>query len=142
MLMAERKTKKEAATKNGAVSGLLAAVVVRGDIGIRHEVKDTLFRLRLRNKHACVVLADTPLNRGALVACKDRITYGAITAETKQLLEEKRGVKDAEGKLKLFYRLHPPRGGFERKGIKKTFAEGGALGDRGVHMDELIKRMV
>ena len=121
---------------------LLAAILVRGDIGARHETRDALSSLRLRRKHVCVVLKDTPEVRGQLVACKDRITFGTITQETYKLLQEKRGEKDMEGKLKPWFRLSPPRGGFERKGIKKTFPEGGALGDRGVHMDTLVKRMV
>ena len=125
-----------------AVGGLLAAIMVRGEIGIRAEILQALGSLRLRNKHVCVVLEDTRETRGQLRKCKDYITYGTITAETKRQLDEKRGVKDASGKLKPFYRLHPPRGGFERKGIKKTFAEGGVLGDRGAKMDALVLRML
>ena len=40
------------------------------------------------------------------------------------------------------FTLHPPRGGFERKGIKKSFNIGGALGYRGQKINDLIKRMV
>lgn len=120
----------------------LAAVIIRGEQGIRVGIRNALFSLRLRNKHACVILPDTALTRGQLRKCKDYITYGTITDETKKLLEEKRGEKDASGKLKPFFRLHPPRGGYESKGIKKSFAEGGALGDRGAKMDALIRKML
>ncbi len=44
--------------------------------------------------------------------------------------------------LKLFFRLHPPSGGFERAGIKKSYAEGGALGYRSKDINKLIKRMI
>jgi len=121
---------------------LLAAILVRGDVNVKTEIKDALATLRLRNKHVCVLVQDTKQIRGHLLKCKDYITFGPITPETKKLLEEKRGEKTSEGKLKPYFRLHPPRGGFERKGIKKTFAEGGALGDRGAKMDALIKRML
>ncbi len=121
---------------------ILAAVRVRGEQGISVTTRDALDSLRLRRKHVCVLYADTPLTRGALRKCKDFITYGTITEETNALLIEKRGVKDAEGRLKPFFALHPPRGGFERKGIKKGFAEGGALGDRGAAMDALIRKML
>lgn len=120
----------------------LAAVLIRGLVGVKHEIKVALFSLRMRNKHVCVILKDTPAVRGQLQKCKDYIAYGFITAETKKLLEEKRGVKDADGKLKPFFRLAPPKGGFESKGTKKSFREGGALGWRGKKMNELIARML
>ncbi|MEM2954600.1 MAG: 50S ribosomal protein L30 [Candidatus Nanoarchaeia archaeon] len=50
-------------------------------------------------------------------------------------------LKDIPG-LKTFFRLCPPRGGFERKGIKASFAQGGALGYRGKNINDLLKRMV
>jgi large subunit ribosomal protein L30 len=120
----------------------LAAVLVRGTRGARVPILDALDSLRLRNKHVCVVLLETKGGRGAMLRCKDYIAYGTITEETKRLLEEKRGQKTAGGKLKPFFRLAPPHGGYERKGMKKTFAEGGVLGDRGAKMDDLIRRMI
>ena len=44
--------------------------------------------------------------------------------------------------LKQFFRLHPPIGGFERAGIKHSYAEGGALGYRGKYINKLIERMI
>jgi len=40
------------------------------------------------------------------------------------------------------FRLTPPSKGFEKKGIKKSFKEGGALGYRGGKINSLIERMV
>lgn len=120
----------------------LAAVLVRGLRGAQVPTRDALDSVRLRNKNVCVVLPDNAHTRGVFTRCKDYITFGSITEETKKLLEEKRGEKGADGKLKPFFRMHPPRGGFERKGIKKTFAEGGVLGNRGAKMDDLLRRMI
>jgi len=53
----------------------------------------------------------------------------------------KRELKDVPG-FKLFFRLTPPRGGFERAGIKKSYAVGGALGYRGKDINKLITRMI
>ncbi len=39
-------------------------------------------------------------------------------------------------------RLHPPRKGHKRKGIKAPYSNGGALGNRGAKINELIMRMV
>ena len=56
-------------------------------------------------------------------------------------LEGKKELKDIPG-LKRFFRLRPPEKGFERKGIKKTYAVGGVLGYRKDKINELIMRML
>ncbi len=43
-------------------------------------------------------------------------------------------------KLKPFFRLHPPRGGF--KSVKKHYSVGGDLGYRGIAINELLMRML
>jgi len=53
----------------------------------------------------------------------------------------KKALKEIPG-AKLFFRLKPPVGGFERKGIKKSYAVGGALGYRGKEINTLIKKMI
>jgi large subunit ribosomal protein L30 len=53
----------------------------------------------------------------------------------------KKTFKDVPG-LKSFFRLKPPTGGFERKGIRHGYAEGGALGYRGKNINKLIERML
>jgi large subunit ribosomal protein L30 len=44
--------------------------------------------------------------------------------------------------IKKVFRLKPPSKGFERKGIKLGFKEGGALGYRGEKINELLERMI
>ncbi len=44
--------------------------------------------------------------------------------------------------IKSAFRLHPPRKGFGRKGIKTPFSIGGALGNRGEKINLLIARMI
>lgn len=52
-----------------------------------------------------------------------------------------------KGKIKLSdvgvkpFRLHPPRKGYERGGVKRSFKAGGALGYRGEHINDLLRRM-
>ena len=115
----------------------IAIIRIRGETGIKKDVKDTLEMLNLSRKFSAVVVDETPVYLGMAVKAKDFITWGEIDAETKKLLDEKR--KDSESKV---YRLHPPRGGFERKGTKRTYIEGGALGNRKKDINTLIKRMV
>ena len=54
---------------------------------------------------------------------------------------DKKEIKDIPG-LKTFFRLNPPIKGFGRKGIKKPFSLGGALGYRKEKINDLIKRML
>jgi large subunit ribosomal protein L30 len=57
------------------------------------------------------------------------------------LTEDKIKIKDVPG-MKAYFRLNPPKGGFERKGIKQPFATGGVLGYRGAKINDLIQRML
>jgi large subunit ribosomal protein L30 len=116
----------------------VAAVLVRGLIGSRSEVRDTLSMLRLRKKHTCVVMENNPHTQGMLQRSKDFITFGPVADETIVALQKARKPVH-EGALTVF-NLAPPIGGWERKGIKKSFTQGGALGPR-KEMDTLIKKM-
>lgn len=123
-------------------AGRIAVILLRGRIGLHRDVKYTLDLLRLRKKHVCVIVADTPATKGMLQKVKDAVTWGTITDDTYKQLVDARGKKDVEGNLKPFFALNPPKGGFERKGIKTPFNLGGALGNRKDKMDELIKKMI
>ncbi|PLW79572.1 50S ribosomal protein L30 [Candidatus Woesearchaeota archaeon] len=131
---------KKAETKTKAKK--LAIVRIRGETGIRKEIKDTLAMLRLYKKHTCVVYDVTPSIVGMIQKAKDFITWGEIDDKTLKELTSKRGVKDSKGDLKPFFRLAPPVGGFERKGIKKPFASGGVLGNRKEKINDLIAKMM
>ena len=108
----------------------LAIILIRGFIGMKKEVKDTFFMLGLRKKLSCAVLEDTPVARGMLKKCKDFSTFGVLSEDVEKMLKNN------------IVHLHPPRGGFERKGIKTPFVSGGALGDRKEKINDLIKRMI
>lgn len=137
--MSEEKTTnpEEKSSKN-----TIAVILLRGFIGMKQDVKDTLYMLRLRKKHVCVVLEDNPSNKGMITKIKDYVTFGEISDETLKELITKRGSKYDQKTSKGFFELHPPRGGFERKGIKKPYQAGGALGNRGTKINDLIKKML
>ena len=139
----------------------LAAVSVRGITGVRSVISDTLKMLRLYKNNYCAVFPNNPVYAGMLLKAKDYITWGEIDNDTFKLLLDKRGEEfkqrttDSKNKikyddfitinnkkLKKYFRLNPPKKGFERGGIKQTFQNGGALGCRGAAINELIKRML
>lgn len=141
---------------------MLAIILVRGTIGTRPEMRETLKRLNLTRKNSVVFVEDTPQIRGMLFRVKDYVTYGAVSDETVSAVVEARGEAPsvrpsrvpggkpqvhgahrviASKDVKLPIRLNPPRKGYERGGIKKPFTLGGALGER-TNMDDLIMRMI
>ncbi|MFH1589777.1 MAG: uL30 family ribosomal protein [archaeon] len=122
----------------------IAVILIRGLVGITVDIKDTLFLLRLRKKHTCVILEDNAVNQGMLKKVKDYVAYGEVSEATIKELISKRGKKNPKDptRTKPFFELAPPRGGFERKGIKKPFKLGGALGYRKNKINDLIKKML
>lgn len=142
---------------------MLAVVLIRGTINTRPQVRETLRRLNLTRKNAVVFIEDTPQNRGMLRVVAGYVAFGAVSDETVKQVVEARGeepkVRPARmpgekprpatgcqgtvsGKLvRLPIRLAPPKGGFERGGIKKAHANGGVLGER-ESMDALLTRMI
>jgi large subunit ribosomal protein L30 len=148
----------------------LAVVRLRGSVGKRREVLDTLRMLGLTRVNHCVLLGDTPSYRGMLQKVKDFVTWGEVEPSTVEVLLRKRGELEGgntlteesvkalgyqsiselaramcEGKtrvegLKKVFRLHPPKKGLTS--IKHSFANGGDLGYRGKAINDLLLRMV
>lgn len=148
----------------------LAVVRLRGSVGKRREVLDTLRMLGLTRVNHCVIVEDTPSYRGMLHKVKDFITWGEVDPSTVEALLRKRGELEGgrrltdenvgglgyrsiselakamcEGKtrvkgLKRVFRLHPPKKGLIS--IKHPYGHGGDLGYRGKAINELLLRMV
>ena len=151
-----------------------AVVRVRGSVGVRGDIADTLKMLRLHRVNHCVIVPNTETYKGMLNKAKDYITYGEIDKDTlvklilrrgrlagnKKLNEEKvkelmdLSVEELAEKianeeillkntpLKPVFRLHPPRKGYDKAGIKKPFSVGGALGYRGDNINTLLEKMM
>ncbi len=146
----------------------LVVVQIRGTVNTHPDVRKTLELLRLKQKHSCVVIDKTPESLGMLKRVKDYASYGTIDKDFYKLMLEKRGESVGKGvkidfekvaneyfegkvklrdfeetyKLKPFFRLHPPIGGFERKGIKMPYAKGGVLGERKEKIKDLLIKML
>lgn len=166
MVEAEKKAKKEIVKLAKAAEGkdtaekILAVVLIRGMVGLSRPIKDTLLMLRLRRKNHCVIVKNTPSNKGMVLKVKDYVTWGEISEEILKDLLNKRGrehksrltdkkkkysykalKKDGKNYIPVFS-LNPPRKGFGRKGIKVSFKTGGGLGYRGEKINDLISRML
>ena len=113
---------------------MIAVIRVRGIMNCTAGVEATLRRLHLYKKNHAALLQDEPVNRKTLAKIKDHSTWGIADEETLKMLEKTYG--------KSYFRLNSPRKGFGRKGIKKSFSVGGALGDRKEKINDLIRRML
>ena len=146
----------------------LAVVLIRGTVNTHPDVRKTLELLRLKKKHTCVVVENNDIALGMIKKVKDYVTYGPIDEKTFTQLVENRAQTTTDvkidaaniakaffaGEVKLrdfpeqysikpFFRLHPPKGGYERGGIKTPFTKGGVLGKRDQEsMQNLITKMI
>ena len=68
-----------------------AVVRVRGQVGLRNDVRDTLRMLHLTRTNHCVLVPETDAYRGMLQKVKDFVTWGEVTPETVQCLLAARG---------------------------------------------------
>ena len=169
-------SKKTASKASGRMeqNKLLVLVRVRGEVGIRKPISDTMEIMRLYHKNYSTLIWTSESMLGMINKIRDYITFGEIDESTlidllkergriagnkkltaeflktqkltfeslaKDLIAGKIKLKDVAG-VKQFFRLAPPRGGFERKGIKHSFSVGGALGYRKEKINELVKKML
>jgi len=77
----------------------LAIIRIRGQIGLKKEIKDTLNLLRLYNQQYCVVVNNSPEFVGMLKKVKDYVTWGEINEETFKELLKTRGRLSLKNKL-------------------------------------------
>ena len=68
-------------------------------------------------------------------------TKSDIARFAKDFISFKKEIKDVPG-LKSFFKLNPPVKGFERKGIKVPFAQGGVVGYRKDKIKDILTRML
>lgn len=89
------------------------------------------------------------LEKRGKITKKEKFSEKYLKEKTKLSLEEfadqfinvKKEFKDVPG-LKNFFKLCPPKGGFEKNGTKKAYSLGGALGYRKDKINELIEKML
>jgi len=116
----------------------IAVIRIKGQVGLNKGIIETLDRLRLRRKYACVLIEPTKENMGMVKKLRDFVAFGEIDEDTKKELIKQRGKKDKDGNLKPFFRLHPARGGIKTK----VHFPKGVLGYNKDKINDLIRRML
>jgi|SRR3990167_7340389 len=139
---------------------MILIIRISGDVDINSDIREALFRLKLRRKYAAVLVKPNEQILKIINMLRNHIAFGGIDQETLlelivrrgQPIDKKKKIKAEEivsqlnkkdlsdlG-LKPFFRLHPPRGGIESK---KHFGVGkGVLGDNKKNINTLVKRML
>ena len=126
---------------------MIAVIRIHGQVKVKKDIVETLSRLRLRRKLVCVLVDEKDVVKmGMVKKVRDYVAYGKIDAKMEKDLKDKRGekIKDGKdaGKLKPFFRLHPPLGGF-KKSTKKAVTQGGVLGKwKDGELSKLLGRML
>ena len=116
---------------------MIAAVKVRGDVDASEKISATLESLGLLKKNQVLFIEeDDEATKGMLNRAKDYISYGEVSEEVVEEVEEAKGVQ-VEAGTKVS--MTPPSGGF--RSTKKNFNDGGALGKR-PRMDKLLRNMI
>lgn len=146
-------------SQSAASKGLIAVVRIHGEVKVKPEIVNTLYRLRLRRKYTCVLINSSNKGlMGMLWRVRQSVAYGDIDKELLIKLLNARGQKTNGKKLnaeeaaselingkkleelgiKPFFRLHPPR-----KGINsKLQYPQGVLGNNKNDINKLIERML
>jgi large subunit ribosomal protein L30 len=119
---------------------MIVLIRIKGRVGLSYNINETLDRLRLRKKYSCVVLKGSKEEIGMIEKLRDFIAYGEIKDEVYKELVKIRGKKGKDGKLKPFFRLHPPRKGIDSK--KHFGVARGVLGNNGDKINDLVLRML
>ncbi len=119
---------------------MIVIIRIRGQVNLKGDIVETLFRLKLRKKLHCVFIDDKDaIKMGMLKKIKDYVAYGDVSDELMKKIIDKRGQNDSDGNFRGFCRLHPPIGGF-KKGTKLQYPRG-ALG-KNENIDKLLGRML
>jgi large subunit ribosomal protein L30 len=114
----------------------IAIVRVRGQVRVRHDIVRALEALNLSKRNNATIVEETPIVAGQLRKAQSFITWGPVSADVEKKLAPRAREKGH------WFALQPPRKGYGRKGIKIPFAKGGALGNRGEKINDLLLRMI
>jgi large subunit ribosomal protein L30 len=113
-------------------------------VGMIHKINDYVTWGEINKETLKLLLA----KRGKITK-KEKFSENYLKEKTKLSLDDfseqfvnlKKEFKDVPG-LKNFFKLCPPRGGFEKNGTKKPYSLGGSLGYRKDKINELIQKML
>lgn len=140
---------------------MYAVVRIRGTVNVIPKAVKALEMLNLRRANNASIWPENDASKRMFKIVEHMVTYGKIDDATLTALIEKKG-KSLEDKLDVkkvmadlkagktakqaglnnCFTLSPPKGGFERKGIKTPYVMGGVYGERKDGVSKLIAKML
>jgi len=91
-----------------------AIIKLRGSVGIRPEIKDTLRLLRLHSVNHCVVVEENAYYEGMIRKVKDYAAWGEISEDMLEVLLKKRGRLEGGKRLtEQYLQENTPFGSFK-----------------------------
>ena len=132
-----KKVLKKKAKKSFRLSKLvfefmtIAVVRIRGTVGVRKDIDDTLKMLGLKKPNTLALLPDTEQLKGMIRKVENFVAWGEVNEDIVNKLKEK-------GETKVFH-LKPPAKGY--KSVKHRWPKGD-LGYRGRDIEKLIEKMI
>lgn len=138
---------------------MILAIRIVGQAALRRDIEETLKRLNIHRKlTATLIDANDKVMHGMMMSVRDFVAYQEVSDDVIKQLILKRGqtldghaiaekdvakimeqIKKGEWKIKRYFRLHPPRGGF-KKSTKIAYPKG-ILGDN-KDIAKLVERML
>ncbi|BCS90902.1 MAG: 50S ribosomal protein L30 [Candidatus Micrarchaeota archaeon] len=126
---------------------IIVAIRIRGRVGVRSDVKETLNRLRLKRLYTVTLIKPDKSYEGMLKKCKDYIVYGRIDERLLKKLLKKFEISDKEDidkllsdRAKVTFRCRPPSKGLP--GSKRPGRADSILGYSDEKVNELLSRML
>lgn len=110
---------------------MMLVILVRGLRNVRQPLKDTLKQMGLTRTYHAALLPDNEQTKNKLQTVQTLTAYGPANDATEKALKTKGNAP---------YRLHAPRGGFG--GVKTPAKLGGAYGNWGEKINDLVKKMM
>jgi len=138
---------------------MILVMRIHGIVNMKTNLEETMYRLRIRRKLACTIIDENnKIEMGMLNNIRELVSFGKVDATLVKKLViargetedgKKVGEKDADKivagiekgdwKIKKFFRLHPPIGGFRK--TTKQLAPKGILGEN-KDIVKLVERML
>lgn len=113
---------------------MICVIRIHGRVGLKKDTEETLNRLRLRKKYACVIFKNPSKEQMNMIKkVRNFVAFGEINPNVYKKLVEKR-----ENNNQDFFRLHSPRGGINSKAHFPV----GVLGDNKDKINELVLKML
>lgn len=124
---------------------VICVLRIAGRAAVKKDIDNTLRRLKLGRKFNCVFVDEKDnVKLGMVKKVENYVAYGIVSDEFMKKIEKEKGEKDkSTGKMKKYFRLCPPKGGFKKSTKLHATSGRGILGKwKDDELTKLIEKML